>query len=99
MSRKNKRFSIIQKDLNTCIVCDRFGTEKHHVVFGNNRKLSDKYGLLVGLCYEHHQGTYGVHGREGNKINRILKEMAQEAFERQVGTREDFMEIFGRSFL
>lgn len=94
-----KRRSIMQKDMNYCFVCNKFGTEKHHISFGSNRKHSEKYGLLVGLCYDHHRGTYGVHGREGNDLNRFLKKKAQEAFENRIGNRDDFLRIFGRSYL
>lgn len=98
MGRKIK--SIMQDDLMKCWFCGRFGTEKHHIIFGTaNRKISDKYGLIVGLCYQCHRGTNGVHGRDGMEINKDLKHYAQEAFEKHHGTREDFRRIFGKSYL
>ena len=37
-----------------------FGTanlERHHVIFGTaGRKISDKLGLTIWLCHEHHLG-------------------------------------------
>ena len=71
---------------------------KHHCIFGNpGRKLSEKYGLTVFLCYEHHEGNHGVHFDRG--LNSMLKRRAQQKFEEVHGTREDFMRIFGRNYL
>lgn len=90
----------MQDDMTKCWKCGKFGTEKHHVIFGSaNRKQADKYGLLVGLCYEHHRGTSGVHGRDGKHLNEDLKYYAQYAFEQKIGSREDFMKIFGKSYM
>lgn len=97
MGRKIK--SIMQEDLTRCWECGAFGTEKHHVIFGRaNRKLADKYGLIVGLCYRHHRGEEGVHGRDGKQINEVLKYYAQDAFEKVHGSRSDFIQIFGKSY-
>ena len=88
--------SIIQEDTDYCFFCGRYGTEIHHVFFGNpNRKLSDKYGLVVGLCYEHHRGNSGVHFNR--ELDLELKRTAQRKFEYTYN--EDFKAIFGRNYL
>lgn len=97
MSKKSK--SIIQQDMNYCWKCGAFGTERHHCIKAANRKHSEKYGLVVGLCYKCHRGENGVHGKNGHKLDRYLQEEAQIAFERVHGTREDFIRIFGRNYL
>ena len=72
--------------------------QEHHVIYGTaNRKLSEKYGLKVWLCLEHHTGRSGVHFNKDLDLN--LKQMAQEYFEANYGTREDFRTIFGKSWL
>lgn len=89
--------SIIQADINYCFVCGRYGTEIHHVFFGNpNRKLSDKYGLVIGLCYEHHRGNSGVH--HNRELDLKMKRMAQKVFE-QTYPERDFLAVFGRNYL
>lgn len=40
---------------------------------------------------------HGVHA--DNLLDLKLKQMCQGIFEREVGTRDQFMEIFGRSYL
>lgn len=93
--------SIIQKQNNHCFVCqtDRGQVlEEHHIFFGPSRKLSEKYGLKVPLCIEHHRGTNGVHGKNGKQLNEKLKKIAQRKFE-ETHTREEFMRIFGKNYL
>ena len=89
--------SIIQADTDYCFVCGRYGTEIHHVFFGNpNRKLSDRYGLVIGLCYEHHRGNSGVH--HNRELDLKMKRMAQKVFEQTYPERE-FLAVFGRNYL
>ncbi len=88
--------SIIQEDKD-CLFCGRTPTEEHHCFGGANRKLSEKYGLKVYLCHNHHnEPPFGVHFNKENmdKIRRI----AQRKFE-ETHTREEFIKIFGRNYL
>lgn len=89
--------SIIQEDTNYCFFCGRYGTEIHHCIYGNaNRRLSDKYGLVVGLCYEHHRGNKGVHFNR--ELDLELKKVAQRVFEHTY-PEEQFLAVFGRNYL
>ncbi len=86
------------KDMNHCLHCGSSIVEKHHVFFGTaNRKQSDKYGLIVPLCPEHHRGTFSPH--RNRAIDLALKEKAQAYFEEHYGNRDDFRRIFGKSYL
>lgn len=88
--------SIIQKD-KQCFVCGSPYCEDHHIFFGTaNRKLSEKYGLKVWLCPEHHRGTRaGVHF--DRKFDLELKKYAQRKFEETYD--ENFVTLFGRNYL
>lgn len=83
-----------------CWVC---GAERqlhdHHIIYGKgNRPLSEKYGLKVYLCgYHHNLSNQGVHFNK--ELDNQLKMMAQEVFEKECGSREDFRSIFGESYL
>lgn len=71
--------SIITDDLEHCYVCGRTNPEMHHVFYGTaNRKLSERYGLVVPLCYLHHRGNSGVHFNQ--KLDAKLKGVAEERF-------------------
>lgn len=90
----------------TCYLCQllkqdysrKMALQEHHIIYGRgNRKLSEKYGLKVYLCYEHHMGrSEGVHFNRKNAD--LLKQIAQKAFIRAYPTL-DFMKIFRRNNL
>lgn len=89
--------SIIQLDTSYCYVCGKYGTEIHHIFFGNpNRKLSDKYGLMIGLCYEHHRGKTGVHNNR--ELDLAMKQVGQRMFNRTY-PEADFLAVFGKNYL
>ena len=62
-----------------CYVCgSRNNLHLHHIWFGKNRNNADKDGLTCYLCWDHHEGTYGVHGKYGSDLNSQLKKIAQD---------------------
>lgn len=95
--------SIIQEDREHCFVCGRnaradyFGLDEHHVFFGPNRKLSEKYGLKVYLCHERcHLG--GVH-KDADLNRRVQKVVQKRAMQYYKWSIDDFRAIFGRNYL
>jgi len=57
------RYSIVVPNFKSCYFCG--GTNRiciHEVFYGSSNRLkSIEDGCCVPLCYEHHQGTHGVH--------------------------------------
>jgi hypothetical protein len=98
--------SIIQNK-KECYVCRMlYDQEKlttlhnHHIIFGNNKPNSEKYGLKVWVCYNHHEGTDGVHGKNGHSLDMQLKKIAQRSFMRHYNkTKIDFKNIFYTNYL
>ena len=90
--------SILQKS-KRCWVCHSvYALERHHVMHGTAlRKMSEKYGLTVWLCAEHHRGNAGVHGRN-HALDIALRKYAQRKFEERYSHHE-WMRIFGRNYL
>ena len=83
-----------------CYICgSHINIQNHHIFFGNrNRKNSDYCGLTVHLCLEHHkEGKMSAH--KNREVNYRLRQIAQRTFEREHGSREDFMRIFGENCL
>ena len=82
-----------------CLICgdDRY-LHRHHVYPGTaNRQQSEKYGCWVWLCPYHHNGSAAsVHADQDMDIQ--LKRRTQQKFE-ETHTREEFRQIFGRSWL
>ena len=81
-----------------CFVCETTSNIHCHHVFGGvaNRKLSEKYGMKVYLCQEHHTGNAGVHFNR--EMDDKLKKYAQERFEAVYGENTRFEDIFGRNY-
>lgn len=75
--------------------------ERHEVFFGRAyRQKSIKDGLVVFLTENDHRGTNGVHGKNGNKLNKYLKKKAQEAWMKYYKkTKEEFIQKYGQNFL
>lgn len=72
--------------------------QEHHIFGGTaNRKISERYGIKVYLCLDHHlTGTEAVHRNAGVAI--LLKQEGQRIFQRRYPDM-DFMKIFGKSYL
>lgn len=92
--------SIIQ-DEKRCLLCGSTRElECHHIFGGNpNRKLSEKYGLKVWLCHDHHnEPPNGVHFNAN--IRQRLQAKAQKIAMNYYGwTIEQFIKIFGKNYL
>lgn len=91
--------SIITDDMEHCLLCGSTNNvERHHIFFGTaNRKISDKYKLIVPLCAFHHRGDNSVH--RNRELDLKVKQLGQKVFEEKIGSREDFRRLFGKSYL
>lgn len=89
--------SIIQTK-KECFICgcqqEDILSEHHCIENAGRRKNAEKYGLKVWLCYYCHQR---VHDDNQNELE--LKQAAQRAFEEQIGTREEWLQIFWKNYL
>ncbi len=82
-----------------CHVCGRPATDRHHIFYGHkNRTTSEEWGFVLFLCRECHEGTKGVHGRDGHDLDLQLKREAQGKFE-QSRARAEFVRLIGRNYL
>lgn len=78
---------------------EKSNLEEHHIFGGNpGRRLSEKYGLKVLLCPEHHRtSNEAVHRPDRNWNQRRLQVIGQRCFER-AHPDLDFMKIFGKNY-
>ena len=94
------RKSILTDDLKHCMITGSSRVHIHHVFPGGRRKLSEKYGFIVPLCPElHNLSNHSVHMNPNKGLDLLLKQTCQEYFEAHIGTREDFISKFNRSYL
>lgn len=91
--------SIISNE-KVCLICDTpLNIHKHHIFEGTaNRKKSEEQGCWCYLCERHHNmSNEAVHFNYPFDIT--LKKFCQRIWEREKGTREDFIKIFGKSWM
>jgi hypothetical protein len=102
-SRSVKRLrSVIAPDLDHCMITGSTDVERHHVFHGthNQRMLCEEYGFIAPLRRDLHQnGEWAVHNRPNGALDTLLKVMCQRRFEAEIGTREEFIEQFGKNYL
>ena len=88
--------SILQKE-KVCMVCRTTrNLESHHIFGGARRKISEKYGLKVWLCHEHHTGNNGVHFNKDMRLE--LQKEAEKAYILRHSFKE-WMERYGKNYL
>lgn len=95
--------SVFTDDMDTCMFTSSPYVERHHI-FGKTRKTkeaSEYYGFIAPLFYKMHPNGANADGKayDLKAIDLKLKRMAQTYFEEHYGSREEFMIIFGRSYL
>lgn len=85
--------------MDKCCICGSTSNlHSHEIFFGTaNRKKSIKYKMVAPLCAEHHEGTKSPH--HDAQIDLWLKQKGQEAFEKYIGTRNEFIDIFHKNYL
>ena len=87
--------SIIKGDSKgICYICGKHGrTELHHMLHGPYRKMADRNGLTVHLCWQCHRA---LHDRGDHDLE--LEQEAQREFEAMY-SHDLFMTIFQKSWL
>lgn len=91
--------SIMQDEKKCYLTGSTIGLHKHHIFNAYNRYNSERYGLWVWLRWDRHiaDSPYATPHNDA-KIDMMLKRAGQRKFE-ETHTREEFMRIFGRSYL
>lgn len=92
--------SIMQSQKRCYITHSTVRLHKHHIFEGTaNRAKSEAYGCWVWLREDlHNMSEIGVHGRNGQNLDRMLKQACQREFEKRYG-HEKFMQVFGKSYI
>ena len=91
---ERNRKSVFTDNLDKCYICGKKKEELHEIFAGRNRINSMKYNLVLPLCYECHSQN------QNNAIfNHFWHKQGQEYFEKNIGTREEFIKIFKKNYL
>ena len=110
MKRRKKTPTLFPQPEGECFLCAVLGEykyhsilERHHIFYGSCHAQAEKYGFTINLCRHHHRGDEAgdkdaVHRPDKNDLDDFLKRWAQAEYEK-THTREEFMNIFSRSWL
>ena len=72
--------------------CNSSACHKHHII--RRVAVADEDNIIV-LCWSHHQGTRGVHGRDGHALDLKLKIDLQAKYFAQYKTESEVRELMG----
>ena len=89
--------AVMERSKGLCEIChSSFMAEKHHIIKGRGkRKVHETVESIIVLCWEHHYGTYGVHGREGKELDLRLKIQLQDKYFRQGYSEDEIRKLMG----
>lgn len=94
-------FCIMPKSTKYSTVRTKKYSERHEVFFSKAYRMkSIKDGLIIFLTEDDHRGTNGVHGKNGDKLNRYLKRTAEKVWiSYYKKTKEEFRKRYGKNYL
>lgn len=85
----------IMQDTKECFVTgSTWNLDRHHVYHGPRRAAAERYGCWIWLRHDIHME---VHDRN-KELDRILQQTCQRRFE-EIYSHEEFMDVFGKSYL
>ena len=89
-------FSILTDNMYTCYISKRTDDIHVHHIFGAaNKSHSETYGFIVPLTGEwHNLSDHGVHFNK--ELDLKLKRLCENYWLEHYGTKEDFINIFGK---
>lgn len=82
-------------DKTKCRLCGGRATDRHHVFMGRNRQKSEELNCVVWLCRDCHALVH-----RSREVSLRLMKSYQALLENEKDmSREEFIRIFGRSYL
>lgn len=86
--------SIITDDMTHCYICGAPACKTpHHIFNAANKKKSEKYGLMLPICFDCH---YKIHNVPGKMTE--TKQFGQRVFEQHY-PELDFLQIFHKNYI
>ena len=92
---EKNRFSVFTDDINKCMFCSATTNLTWHEIYcGRNRQNSMEDGLCLRMCMLCHKKK-----QEDVQFNEFWHREAQLYYEQNIGTREQFLARYRRSYL
>lgn len=91
---ERNRTSVFTSDLEHCYLCGKNKNDLHEIFGGRNRLNSIKYNFVLPLCRECHSLN-----QSNPFFNDYWHRQSQLYWEENIGSREEFIEVFRRNYL
>lgn len=89
--------AVIERSRGLCEFCgsnDR--VQLHHIIGGRGkRRECETVHSVMALCWEHHHGDLGAHGKHGSNFNYILRKQLQDKYFSMGYTDDEVMRLMG----
>ena len=91
------RQAVMERSQGLCELCESNDrVEPHHIIKGRGKRLQhETKESVIALCWGHHHGTDGVHGKNGYKLDLKLKIQLQQTYFNQGYTEEKVRKMMG----
>ena len=94
-SLEKNRYSVFSNDTERCYLCgSTYKLTWHEIYAGKNRQNSMRYGLCLRLCLNCHSKE-----QENDQFNNYWHKQGQLYWEKNIGSREEFIKVFRRNYL
>lgn len=92
---EKNRYSVFSYDTERCYLCgSTYKLTWHEIYAGKNRQNSMRYGLCLRLCLNCHSKE-----QEDSQFNDYWHKQGQLYWEKNIGSREEFIKVFRRNYL
>lgn len=93
-----KLWSVLTDDMDHCMYTGSNVVERHHVFGGSRKTASEKRGFIAPLRPDlHPNGVFA--GKDAKRVDDELKTRCQRYYEEHYGTRQQFIDEFGKGYL
>ena len=93
-----KLWSVLTDDMDHCMYTGSNVVERHHVFGGSRKTASEKRGFIAPLRPDlHPNGVFA--NKDAKKVDDELKTRCQKYYEEHYGTRQQFIDEFGKGYL
>ena len=97
MINKKLKDKVVNRSGGLCEICNsNHMVQIHHIIGGSGkRKQHENEFSLINLCWKHHHGTNGVHGKNGKELDLKLKKELEQRYREQGLEEEEILYLLG----
>lgn len=89
--------AVLERSQGLCEICySSYMVQQHHIVGGRGkRNQHETVESVIALCWDHHYGNKGCHGKDGRELVLRLRRELQQTYFNQGYTEDQVREMMG----